>query len=126
MELSFMIDRSHILGVRRTIVGSILIIVSLFSTFIVWINTRQSPPTLTWSGWAYSEWLISYANGFVRRGVIGEVLLQHFSNSLVSSVNHLVFISYATLTATFCALILLRGEDNIGRATVAILIPGGI
>ena len=117
---------NHKLVVRRTMVGVFLFVTGIFTTFIVWNNTLRSPQTLQWEKWAYSEWLISYANGFVRRGAIGELLLQYFSNSLLSAVNHMVFISYVTLIATFCFLILLRAEDNVARAAVAILIPGGI
>ena len=118
--------QNYKLVLRRTMVGGVLVATGVLATVIVWNNTLRSPQTLKWHYWAYSEWLISYANGFVRRGAIGELLLQYFPNSLVSAANHIVFISYVTLIATFCFLILLRAEDNIARAAVAILIPGGI
>src|SRR5262245_29774840 len=81
---------------RRAAVAIFLVAAGAFSTFIVWNETLRWPHSLRWSRWACSDWLISYADGFIRRGLIGELLLRFYSDSLVSATNHLVFIVYAT------------------------------
>jgi hypothetical protein len=111
---------------QRAAVTAFLLAAGAFSVLIVWNETLRWPHSLRWSVWAYSEWLISYADGFVRRGLVGELLLRFYSDSLVSAINHGVFIVYATLVALFCLLIILRAEYNIARAAIAALIPGGL
>src|SRR5262245_2344358 len=111
---------------QRAAVTFFLLGTGAFSVLIIWNETLRWPHSLRWNVWAYSEWLISYADGFVRRGLVGELLLRFCSDSLVSAVNHWIFIVYATLIALFCLLIILRAEDNLARAAVAVLIPGGL
>src|SRR5205085_9892783 len=49
--------------------------VCLGALLLVAAHTVLSPAnSLQWSSWAYSEWLISYEAGFVRRGLAGTLI----------------------------------------------------
>ncbi len=85
------------------------------------------PLHLRWSRWAYSDWLISYDAGFVRRGLAGGLirLVQGGIGDLVV-VNLLVFANYTVL----CLLLLWVWLKSTARSplafVLAILIPGGL
>ncbi len=46
--------------------------------------------------WAYGDWLINYQNGFVRRGLVGEVIYQ-ISSHLPVNIGVIVFLLHALL-----------------------------
>ena len=81
---------------------------------------------LQWAPWAYSEWLISYRAGFVRRGLAGTLIrLIAGDGDLLQTTNRVVFLSYAGFVASFITLILWR-ERNAVRGAIAMLVPGSI
>ena len=49
--------------------GLYLVFVAAISTAYGFLNTRRG------SGWAIGEWLTNYSAGFIRRGLVGEVVL---------------------------------------------------
>ena len=53
------------------------IFLSLFSLFKLYDNSTNL------DAWQYGEWLINYQYGFVRRGLVGEIIFL-FSNILLS------------------------------------------
>ena len=62
------------------------IFLSLFSLFKLYDNSAGH------DAWQYGEWLINYQYGFVRRGLVGEIIFL-FSNLLENNI---------TTTSTFC------------------------
>src|SRR5207248_8769296 len=56
-----------------------------------------------WDGWTVGEWLVTYSNGFVRRGLSGELMLA-FSRLSGLPLNVAVFLVEFTLFASFCVL----------------------
>jgi hypothetical protein len=50
--------------------GLYLLFVAAISTVYGFLNARRG------SGWAIGEWLTNYSAGFIRRGLVGEVVLQ--------------------------------------------------
>jgi hypothetical protein len=68
--------------------------------------------SLEWDQWMVGEWLISYASGFVRRGLAGELLILAGTRVGVPA-NHLVFAVLCGLSVSVCLLFawLLRGKQ---------------
>ena len=55
-----------------------------------------------YSEWQYSDWLINYQAGFVRRGFIGEILFQIYSNlNIRLDILVLIFIFILIIFFTF-------------------------
>ena len=77
--------------------------------------------------WPISEWLINYQAGFIRRGLLGEMLLRVYGPSgLIRPLYIAMFFSYVIYTATFILVYLKSGIRNANVLLVAILIQGGI
>ena len=74
-----------------------------------------------------SEWLINYEGGFVRRGLVGEIILKAASgNQILPSIYAVVFWSFLAY-AFLLLLIYLRARiRNLSALAVAIVIQGGI
>ena len=49
--------------------------------------------------WEYGEWLINYENGFIRRGLIGEIII-NFSNFSKINIQH-SFVTILTIISAF-------------------------
>lgn len=107
--------------------GPLLGTLALLTAAIVLIGalTVFRPSRLLWDKWGYSEWLIGYEAGFVRRGLSGEVLDLFGGDSLVL-VNGLVFANYVLL----CGLLLWAWARSPSRSVLAlllaVLVPGGL
>ncbi len=77
--------------------------------------------------WPASEWLINYQGGFVRRGLIGEILFQLSSgNALLPLLNRLVFFLYVFYYLIFLLIFWFAKIRNLSLLIIALLIPGGI
>jgi len=76
----------------------------------------------TSSAWITGDWLINYSNGFVRRGLIGEIGRQLHYSAAIDPVS-VVVMCKALCYATMCASLLLLGaRRKIGLIEVAILL----
>lgn len=77
--------------------------------------------------WPISEWLINYQGGFVRRGLMGE-LLRFFSQGqkIIPTLNPLVLIFFYTYIAIFISVYQLAKIQRASLLIIALLIPGGI
>jgi hypothetical protein len=111
----------------RRVYESIIFGFIIASILVVWMRTMSDPQHLTWNSWAYSEWLISYDTGFIRRGLGGWLIERVRRNGeWLPTVNLLVFLNYAAL----CLLLLwtwFRSEARSLLALVlAVLIPGSL
>jgi hypothetical protein len=82
---------------------------------------------IRFNGWPLSEWLINYQGGFVRRGLIGEVLYRLFPHeSLIPKIYQLTFYLYFIYTIIFLRLYQLSKIRNLSLLILLLLIPGGI
>ncbi len=78
--------------------------------------------------WPVTEWLINYQGGFVRRGLVGELLLR-WSDPVIGILPNLylvTLISYIAYIAIFFAIYFLAKIDNYRVLLIALLIQGGI
>lgn len=94
---------------------------------LVWMRTLSEPRHLAWNAWAYSEWLINYDSGFIRRGLGGWLIERvRRDGDWLPAVNLVVFLNYVAL----CLLLFwswFRSEARSLLALVlAIFIPGGL
>ncbi|WP_173959856.1 hypothetical protein [Polynucleobacter arcticus] len=85
------------------------------------------PEILKFGSWPIAEWLINYEGGFVRRGLIGQ-LLYIFSagESVIQSVNIITLILFYLYVAIFLSVYFYSRIKNWYVLVPALLIPGGI
>ena len=78
--------------------------------------------------WPVTEWLINYQGGFVRRGLIGELLLRWSDPSIgmLPNLYRLTLISYLVYVALFFAIYFLAKIQHYRVLLIALLIQGGI
>ena len=73
-----------------------------------------------YSEWQYSDWLINYQAGFVRRGFIGEILFQIYSNlNIRLDILVLIFVFILIIFFTF---LLFKSIENVYENHLNILI----
>ncbi|HEY1998026.1 hypothetical protein [Paraburkholderia sp.] len=97
------------------------------SISLVWAVTMSNPAHLNWSTWAYSDWLINYDTGFIRRGMSGWLIQSmRGGEGDVSAVNLLVFANYASLSVLLMWTWLRSRARNPAAIALAILVPGGL
>ncbi len=71
--------------------------------------------------WILGEWLINYQGGFIRRGLLGEILFQ-LSHLLSINVVHLTIIAQIIVFAVFLySTYFLIKESPLSPATVALI-----
>lgn len=97
------------------------------SIFAIWHYTVGSPDALGWPVYAFSEWLINYNGGFVRRGLAGAIIewLTH-GGSALRLTSDWVFFQYASFAVLFLCLAFARARANASAILLSILIPAGI
>ncbi|CAG9272226.1 hypothetical protein [Paraburkholderia unamae] len=94
---------------------------------LVWGATANKPESLNWSGYGYTDWLITYDHGFVRRGLGGELLgLVREKADWISAINHLVFVNYTVLCVLLFALWRASRWQSTPAILLALLLPGGL
>lgn len=78
--------------------------------------------------WPVTEWLINYQGGFVRRGLVGELLLRGANPSIgiLPSLYRLVLFSYIAYVVIFFAVYFAAKIKNYRVLIIALLIQGGI
>ena len=77
--------------------------------------------------WPISEWLINYEGGFVRRGLIGQILYQLFpEQALVPKLYQLTFYLYFIYCSVFLLLYRFSKINRLPMLILMLLIPGGI
>jgi hypothetical protein len=97
------------------------------SVLLVWSVTLSNPAHLNWSTWAYSEWLINYDAGFIRRGMSGWLIqLARGDGDEVGAVNRIVFANYAVLSLLMLWVWWRSRVRSPAAFALAILVPGGL
>lgn len=56
--------------------------------------------TQNWNGWAVGDWLLNYQDGFIRRGLLGTVLIEG-SKHLGIPINHFIYITQCSVFFLF-------------------------
>jgi len=93
----------------------------------VWALTLSHPASLDWSVWAYSEWLINYDTGFVRRGLSGWLIaLASGHGDGLAAINLWVFANYALMCALLVWVWWRSPSRSVTVLALAILVPGGL
>jgi hypothetical protein len=117
---------------RRWIGGASAVVLTVLwavGVWRVWSHTLAKPLELDWSPYAYSDYLINYAGGFVRRGLGGEILRRLGSGGTASlpTVNVLVFGVYLLFSLAFLRLAFRIGvtRQRLLAMLVFWLAPGG-
>jgi hypothetical protein len=103
--------------VRRTSLVALLVFLTTYAIAVVYMQQLAAS-----NGWITGEWLINYSNGFVRRGLIGEICRQLYylgGFNPVSVVAALKAFLYATLCASF---FVLAARKTIGLIELAIIV----
>lgn len=101
-------------------------IIAIASIALVWASTLMHSEQLSFGPFHYSDWLINYSGGFIRRGLAGE-LIQYFSRGTpaIGIINSLVFGIFTVLSL---GLAILLGMTTKRWPIVAIVLvaPGSI
>jgi hypothetical protein len=102
--------------------GPILILL----VFLCWKKTLQFPDSLAWPPYPFSDWLINYEGGFIRRGLSGHLLQTHARGTpALNLVNHIVFTNFAALSALLFLVVLLARAVTPVLGLLLVLVPGG-
>jgi hypothetical protein len=111
------------------IAGAAVYLTALFFTiYLVYFHTIRSPLHLAWRPYGFSELLINYNAGFLRRGLIGAAI-HHFagSKSALPVTDFLIFTNFCILVAAIVLLVVFAGRRNLLlRALLVLVIPGGV
>ncbi len=78
--------------------------------------------------WPVTEWLINYQGGFVRRGLVGEILLRLSDpfSGILPNLYRLTLLSYVLYVAIFFAVYFSAKIRRYRVLLIALLIQGGI
>ncbi len=103
------------------------IVIVEFSIILSWVWMMGDFSQIRFGVWPISEWLINYQGGFVRRGLIGEVLYQLFpGQALIPKIYQLTFYLYFIYCMIFIGLYRLSKIRDLPLLVLMLLIPGGI
>lgn len=111
---------------KTSYVGLFVLMVGL-AFWKVYSKTLAHPSELSWNSYAFSDFLINYSSGFVRRGLLGQILT-HISEgeSTLPLLNRLVFANYVLLMLLMILLVVLSDTRIIQRLFFTILFPAGL
>jgi hypothetical protein len=103
------------------------LLVAVSSVYLVYRLTLQSPTVLRWHPYSYSDLLINYGQGFVRRGLFGSCVLAYAKGgSALAATNFILFWNFATLTVCMVVLACKRAPMRFWNAVFVLAIPGGL
>ena len=106
--------------------NSLLLLLFLIFFLYMFMNKTIFSDSLVWTWWSYSEWLINYPGQFVRRGLVGNIVLMFSKGeSNFYLVQLLVFANFVL----FCTLLLIafiRYELNLSKYLILAISPFGI
>lgn len=96
-------------NIKQTLLNTafILFLVSLLHKFI-----KQILSTYSYESWLGSEWLINYQGGFVRRGLIGEILFffaKNFNINIEWTIKIFCLLCFMAVTVFFVRAFLKKG-----------------
>jgi hypothetical protein len=82
----------------RAYYGPLIILLCIFA----FINFSRVAYTLSqnWNGWTIGDWILNYQGGFIRRGLLGTLLIS-VGNSLNMPLNYLTYLLQCTVFVLF-------------------------
>ena len=102
---------------RREWVAGLCVVVVVYLFLVVAVQRLEES-----SEWITGDWLINYSDGFIRRGLVGEIGRQLYYTAGVSPVG-VVVLCKALCYATICmSLLLLAARRTIGLIEIALLL----
>jgi hypothetical protein len=96
----------------------------LIAILLVALVTVLSPQHLAWNEWGYSEWLINYDAGFIRRGLSGAVI-DLVGGAHLPVVNMLVFVTFSAFCLLFWWVLGHSARSAVWAVILAMLLPNG-
>lgn len=114
-----------LVGGALSLVYAVLLFVSIY---LVYTYTLRSMHELKWTGYGYSDLLINYDAGFVRRGLLGAIIKRNTisEGSSLPYVNMLVFSNFLVLALFTTVLNLISRKRSSIVALLVLTLPGGI
>jgi len=98
---------------------------SLIGIFFVFTTVKFYSFYVEYSSWQYSDWLINYQGGFVRRGLIGEILFQiHKILSIDLDLLIFFFVIFLYLVLSIILIQSLKYLSNSYLDSIIMLSPG--
>ena len=88
--------------------------------------TLFSLHNLAWNPWAYSEWLINYDAGFIRRGLSGALINHLRPVPPLVVVNVLVFVVFTAFCLLFWWVLRNSSRSTSWAVILAMLVPNGV
>lgn len=93
---------------------------------LIYRYTIHSANWLSWRPHTYSELLINYSAGFVRRGLLGAwIRRETFGGPALAFSNRLVFFNYLILVTALSALVLSARPNRLRNLIFVLAVPGG-
>jgi hypothetical protein len=98
------------------------------SIYFVSSSTLQSMHSLKWDTYGFSDLLVNYDGGFVRRGLLGAIIKKHTisQTSSLPYLNRFVFNDFLVLAFSLTILILISAKRSGIVALLVLTMPGGI
>ena len=125
-ETASSMTRFHQLAVQT---AGVCLCAGLFaaSIFLVDHVTLHSMSTLAWDRYGFSDILINYDAGFVRRGLLGAwVRTLSGTGSELPAANAIVFTNFLALVISITVMALRTGRRRIWNTVLVLAIPGGV
>tara|TARA_B100000989_G_scaffold49458_1_gene32488 strand:- start:1467 stop:2756 length:1290 start_codon:yes stop_codon:yes gene_type:complete len=83
-------------------------LLSFITVFFCFVPLFYFSTNYVLNGWAYSDALINYSEGFIRRGLLGEIIfnINNFTNLGIQKIHAYIFIFFTLINIFFYILIL--------------------
>jgi len=95
--------------------------------YLVFLSTLHSMAKLAWSGYAFSDLLINYDAGFIRRGLMGAwIRMLSGGGTSLPAANRILFANFFLLVSLMTILALRTGKYRIWNTALVLVIPGGV
>jgi hypothetical protein len=123
-----MATRRHLIQIAGRCLATLCCILLFASSIVlVYRHTVMSPHQLTWRAYGFSDLLIDYRAGFVRRGLAGEWLHRLSGHDTeLPAANRLLFQNFCVLAITFTLLLVTSARRSFPTILLGLSIPGGI
>jgi hypothetical protein len=97
------------------------------SIYLVFVSTLHSVTKLAWSGYAFSDLLINYDAGFIRRGLMGAwIRMLSGGGSSLPAADRILFVNFVLLVSLLTILALRAGRHRVWTTALVLAIPGGV
>ncbi len=114
-------------GIKQNIVSYIVgLVITSVAIVLVAYHTIWRPEALNFGMNHYSDWLINYSGGFVRRGLVGEIIHNIVGNEPAIVVTNWIVFSIFSSFAMGLYLLLVSTSKRLSVIGLVLLVPGSI